>query len=92
MLHDLAVDRCRMFENYFTMSSVDYEYFLNEIGPEIKKMDTVMRESIPAQEKLTITLRFLATEDSFKSLSYLLKFSVQTVSRCVNDVCKALFL
>lgn len=90
MLHDLSVDQSQKFENFCRMSSEDFEYILNKIGPSISKMNTNMRECIPIKERLAVTLRFLASGDSFKSLSYLFKFSPQTVSRCVDDVCKAL--
>jgi len=72
------------------MSHKDFEYLLNKIGPSISKMDTNMRKCIPIQEKLAITLRFLASGDSFISLSYLFKFSPQAVSRCIQAVCTAL--
>lgn len=49
-----------------------------------------MRKAIPVQERLAVTLRFLATGDSFKSLSYLFKVSTHTVARCVHETCVAL--
>jgi len=72
------------------MSATDFEYFIQKVGPIISKTDTNMRKCIPVQERLAVTLRFLATKDSFKSLSYLFKFSSQTVSRCIQDVCRVL--
>ncbi|KAJ8937644.1 hypothetical protein NQ318_002158 [Aromia moschata] len=90
MLEDLRQEPSGYFENFCRISATDFEYLLNKIGPVIAKNDTNMRDSIPVQERLAVTLRFLATGDSFKSLSYLFKFSPQTVSRCVGDVCRAL--
>lgn len=46
--------------------------------------------SIPIQERFVIALRFLASGDSYTSLAYLFKVSIQTVSRCVDAVCRAL--
>nr|CAI5819400.1 unnamed protein product [Callosobruchus analis] len=69
------------------MSAVDFEYLLNRIGPHIKKSDTVMRKSIPVNERLAVTLRFLASGDSFISLSYLFKMSNQVISDIVHEVC-----
>lgn len=89
MLHD-SVDSSRKFENFCRMSTVDFEYLLTKIGPSISKIKTNMRDCIPINERLALTLRFLATGDSFKSLSYLFKFSPQTVSRCIDEVCRAL--
>lgn len=90
MLDDLRREPSSYFENFCRMSATDFEHFITELGPLITKKDTNMRESIPIQERLAVTLRFLATGDSFISLSYLFKFSAQTVSRCVQEVCRAL--
>ena len=90
MLHDLKINPSKKFENFCRMSSTDFEYLLHKIAPYILKMNTNMRESIPIQERLAVTLRYLASGDSFISLSYTFKFSPQTVSRCIQEVCRAL--
>lgn len=77
-------------ENFCRMSTTDFEYLLNEIGPQIARTDTNMRKCIPVQERLAVALRFLATGDSYSSLSSSFKFSTQTVSKCVDEVCSAL--
>jgi len=90
MLCDLNNEPSGKFENFCRMSSSDFEYILNKIGPDITKLDTNMRKAIPAQERLAITLRFLASGDSFVSLSYLFKVSNQCISIIVREVCDAL--
>lgn len=90
MLSDMSKEPSGYFENFCRMSAVDFEYLLNKIGPLIQKQDTNMRKSITIQEGLVITLRFLATGDSYMSLSYLFKVSKQNISRYVDAVCKAL--
>ncbi|KAJ8934273.1 hypothetical protein NQ318_005593 [Aromia moschata] len=72
------------------MSMCDFEYLLNKLGPYITKKDTPMRKGIPAAERLAVTLRFLATGESFVSLSYLFKMSNQIVSEIVHEVCRAI--
>jgi len=42
------------------------------------------------QERLAITLRFLATGDSYASLQYLFKVSKQTISEIIPEICIAL--
>ncbi|XP_050542002.1 uncharacterized protein LOC126905910 [Daktulosphaira vitifoliae] len=90
MLADLRMEPSGQFEKFCLMSSTDFEYLLGKVGPYISRQDTVLRRCIPTQERLAMTLRFLATGDSFKSLSYLFKVSTQTVLRCVHETCSAL--
>ncbi|CAD7088081.1 unnamed protein product [Hermetia illucens] len=60
------------------------------IRPLITKRDTVMREAIPAEIRLAITLRYLATGDSYASLSFLFKVSTQSISKIVPEVAKSI--
>ncbi|XP_071056596.1 uncharacterized protein [Onthophagus taurus] len=78
------------FTNFFRMTSSDFEDLLNMIGPKITKNDTKFRQAIPASERQAVTLRFLATGDSYHSLMYTFKISKQVISRTVPDVCEAL--
>ncbi|XP_031328882.1 uncharacterized protein LOC116159923 [Photinus pyralis] len=49
-----------------------------------------MRDSIPAQSKLEVTLRFLATGETFRSLMYGCRIHESTISRFVPAVCNAI--
>jgi hypothetical protein len=51
----------------------DFEKLATIVGLQIAKRDTNFRETIPINERIAVTLRFLATRDSFGSLMYLLK-------------------
>lgn len=78
------------FENFCRMSSSDFEYLLEKISPLIAKKDTLWRKAIPAKVRLAVTLRFLATGDTYKSLHFLFKISSQIISKIVPEVCKAI--
>lgn len=78
------------FKNFFRMSTSDFENLLNKIGSKIHKEDTQLRKGIHASDRLAITLRFLATGDSYQSLSYTFKISKTVISKSVPNVCNAL--
>ncbi|XP_039948626.1 uncharacterized protein LOC120766943 [Bactrocera tryoni] len=55
------------------------------------KQDTGMRAAISATEKLSLTLRFLATGESFQSLNFGTKISRPTISGIIPEVCGAIY-
>jgi hypothetical protein len=72
------------------MSPSEFEFLINLIGEKISKKDTVFRNATSLQERLALTLRFLANCDSYVSLQYLFKISKQAISCIVPEVCEAL--
>lgn len=72
------------------MSQTDFDNLLNKVLPAIAKQDTQLRKAIPAKIRLAITLRYLATGDSFESLHFLFKISPQLISKIIPEVCQAL--
>lgn len=89
-LAELLAEPSGQFDNFTRMSASDFEYLLEKVSPLISKKDTLKRDAIPAKIRLAITLRFLATGDSFDSLHYLFKVSGSIVSKIVPEVCIAL--
>lgn len=50
-----------------------------------------MREPISAGERLAVTLRYLATGETFSSLQYLFRIPQSTISTIVPEVCDAIY-
>ncbi|XP_054261015.1 uncharacterized protein LOC128985495 [Macrosteles quadrilineatus] len=91
LLNDLKFQEISgQYKNFTRMSPQDFEHLLNLIGGKITKRDTHMRESISAQDRLAVTLRFLATGDNFNSLQYLFRISRQAIGQIIPEVCQAL--
>ncbi|CAF4945829.1 unnamed protein product [Pieris macdunnoughi] len=89
--NELLYESSGEFHNFCRMSFTDFEYLLDKISPLIsKQQDTDFREAIPAKYRLAITLRFIASCDSYKSLHYLFKVSPQAISKIIPEVCKAI--
>ncbi|CAH1997207.1 unnamed protein product [Acanthoscelides obtectus] len=89
-LSELVAEPSGEFHKLTRMSLADFEYLLNQISSKISKQDTQLRKAIPAQIRLAITLRYLATGDDFQSLHFLFKISPQLISNIIPEVCSAL--
>ncbi|XP_055522961.1 uncharacterized protein LOC129717141 [Wyeomyia smithii] len=91
LLSELLTESPRLYKNFIRMSKKDFDYVLKLVGPLISKQGTYMRNSIPAGERLALTLRFLATGDSFMSLRYLFRIPETTISRIIPKVLDAIW-
>ncbi|CAD0206354.1 unnamed protein product [Chrysodeixis includens] len=78
------------YKNFTRMAPSDFEYLINLIGHKIKKKDTTYRKAISVEERLSITLRFLVSGDSYTSLQYLFRVSKQSISVIVPETCQAI--
>ncbi|KAF9417943.1 hypothetical protein HW555_005088 [Spodoptera exigua] len=78
------------FENFTRMSRTDFEILLNMVGPAIVKQDTKFRKSIDPHVRLAVTSRYLATGDSYGSLSYTFRVSKQVICHTIPKVCQEL--
>lgn len=66
------------------MTLADFEYLVALISPKV--------EVITVIDRLALTLRFMATGDSFTSLQYLFRVSKQSISTIMPDVCNVIIL
>jgi hypothetical protein len=72
------------------MSNSSFTELLNMVGPQIIKQDTVMRRAIPVEERLEVTLRFLATGRSFECLKFSAIIFPNAISKIVAETCAAI--
>ncbi|KAK7925261.1 hypothetical protein WMY93_007571 [Mugilogobius chulae] len=78
------------FKELMRMTTTEFEYILNKVAPLITKKDTKMRLAISAEERLAVTLRFLATGESFASCHFQFRIGASTVSLIVHETCIAI--
>ncbi|XP_069599660.1 uncharacterized protein [Ranitomeya imitator] len=73
------------------MSQDSFRDLLGRVKGAIQRQDTQLRRAIPAEERLLVTLRFLATGESLSSLHFQYRLGISTLSGIVADTCRALW-
>lgn len=63
----------------------------SKIELHITKNDTVMREAISAHDKLSISLRFLASGETYRNLMYSTRVHESTIAQFVPVICTAIY-
>ena len=84
---DLPNNRVGSFKNYFRLSKLEFDYVLQKVKSFIGKSDTTFRESICPEQRLMVTLRYLATGMSMTALHYDWRISVAAISQIVHETC-----
>ena len=68
-----------------------YELFV-KIRPYIESQTTQLCKPISAEEKLAVTLRFLATVETFRSLMYQFRIRHSTITKFILQVLHAIYI
>lgn len=90
-MRDLYLERnSGRLDTFLRMTPEDFEFLLSRIAPRIEKKDTHLRKAISPAERFVLTLRFLASGDSYEDLSFVSRISPQAISYIIMDVCQAL--
>ena len=79
-----------LFTNYTRLSPALFEEILGRITPAIQKQNTNWRLALEPGVKLAATLRYLATGDNYRTVSYAFLVGVSSISKFVPEVCQAI--
>lgn len=90
LLLELRAEVPELYRNFIHMSSDQFDYLLKQVKPHIEKSNTKMRVSIPADERLALTLYHLVIGENFRSLQYLFRISQISISRIIPEVLDAI--
>jgi hypothetical protein len=87
---ELAMEDIPGFKNFLRVEPELFHELLERISPRIQREDTFMRKSLKPGLRLAITLRYLATGDSYKSLEYGFRVANNSISRIIPETCEAI--
>ncbi|CAB4003682.1 Hypothetical predicted protein, partial [Paramuricea clavata] len=91
LMEELRLEDPEHYRRYLRMDTSKFECLLEKVEMKLTRKDTNMREAIPAGERLALSLRFLATGESYSSLHYQFRISVSSFALIVPEVCQAVF-
>ncbi|KAM3936050.1 uncharacterized protein RB166_003143 [Leptodactylus fuscus] len=86
LYHELRHDPAK-FAEFVRMPPEAFDVLVEHMGPHLLHQDTNMRKALSPTERLVITLRFLATGESFASLHLQFRVGQSTISGIVRSTC-----
>ncbi|KAM4049198.1 uncharacterized protein ACNLHF_007157 [Anomaloglossus baeobatrachus] len=90
LLRELQDTHPHDFRNYLRMSEEYFLYIVSKVKPYIARKDTVMRPAVPVEERVAVTLRFLATGRSLTDIQYSSAISRSLLSSLIPETCVAI--
>ncbi|KAJ8950512.1 hypothetical protein NQ318_015256 [Aromia moschata] len=79
------------YRNFLRMDQESSDYLLELVRPDIEKKDTNMREAISASQRLSITLRYLASGIDLEDLKFTSAIAPQTLEFIIiMETCSAI--
>lgn len=91
LLTELAIEDHQEYRQCLRMNPIQFESLLTKLSPRIQRKDTHLRPAIPAKIKLEVTLSYLATGNSYLSLSHFFRVSKSAISLLIPEVLDALY-
>ena len=91
LMQELRLNDSEGFRRYVRMDYTSFLELVEMIRPAVQRVDTILRKCVSVEERLAVTLRFLATGESYHSLSGQFRISDSLISETVPEVCSALF-
>ncbi|KAI4455634.1 hypothetical protein MML48_9g00001209 [Holotrichia oblita] len=90
-LREVELEDPETFRNHLRLTTNQFQELLSAVKDFIKKKDTLMRPALEPRIKLQITMRYLATGDSFSTLEHMYRIPKSTISKFLPQVLKAIY-
>ena len=97
LIRELEVGDVVAYKEFFRMTKEQFCFLLRKVSPLIQKKEqpppiNAVRATMQPDERLAVTLRYLATRGTYHSLEYSIRISRQTISSIMSDTSRGLQL
>ena len=90
LMRELTDEDKPAFRHFLRVEPAMFHELVRRLSDRISKKDTWYRKALEPALKIAITLRFLATGNSLKTLMYGFRVAYNTISIVTNEVCEAI--
>lgn len=88
---ELRFEDSECFQRFFRMRTDLFDQLVDMVKPFIQRQNTNMRECIPPRDRVSVTLRFLATGEAYRSLEYSMRIPACTISRIIPETSRIIY-
>jgi hypothetical protein len=90
LLKDLSLSEPNDFQNFLRLDATSFDELQKMVTPRIEKRNTTTRDAIPSSQLLSVSLRYLATGNTFEDLKFTNAISPQLIGIIIMETCTAL--
>jgi hypothetical protein len=90
LMRELENEDVRTFKNMLRMEPAMFKELLQRVCPRIEKSNTFWRKPLEPGLRLALTLRFLATGNCYRTLSFGYRVAHNTICNMIAPVCEAI--
>ena len=89
-MKELAIEDTAEYKNMMRMSHAVFQRILSYIEQDITRKQVLGgNKVISPNERLALTITFLTTGETYRSLSYQFRISTRAISYIIKEVCEA---
>ncbi|XP_017468331.1 PREDICTED: uncharacterized protein LOC108360520 [Rhagoletis zephyria] len=92
LLKEIECEDSILHKNILRMTPAQFAFLLEKVRPYISKQDTKFRNCIGAAERLQLTLRYLSTGETQRSLQLPFRIQQSTIFRILKESVPAIYL
>ena len=90
IMKELSTESPLLYRNFTRINEALFDEIVLLVTPHIRRRMTYWRRPIEPGLRVAITLRYLATGETYRSLAYQFRVAPNTISKIVPDTCRAI--